>query len=200
MQLKNYPEYKVTVKATNGYDLLLKLQKLKHTPTIAIVDINMPVMDGVSSTQFMANKYKNIKVIGISVFNNIGAFSAILEAGAKGFIYKNNLTLISEAIQKVLQGEIFIDPEVKEEWDNFNKKKIINKNTTHQYKINPKEKEHLILMSTELTVDEIATITHQSKSNVNQHQKDIKKKTGKATRISQVMFAIKQGFVKVFRA
>ena len=198
--LKEYPEYKVTIRACNGYDLLLKLQKLKHTPTFAIVDICMPKMDGVSLTQFMSGRYKEINVIGISAFNNIGAFSAIMEAGAKGFIYKSNLTLISEAIQMVLQGEIFIDPEVKEEWENFKEKRRINKNTTQQYKITTKETEHLILLSTELTIDEIAAVTYQTKNTINQHQKDIKKKTGFATRTSQVMFGIKQGFVKVFRA
>ena len=197
---KDNPKYKIVLIASNGLDCLIKFQTAHISPSIAIVDINMPKMDGVSLTHFLSNHNNNIKVIGISVLDNVDGFSAILEAGAKGFVCKFNLISLPVAIETVLNGQTYIDPDVSDDWKNYQHFKKPNNDDLPLYNFTSKEIEHLQLIPTDLTIEEIAQITNQSTHTVNQHQKDIKKKTGFATRTSQVMFGIKQGLVKVFRA
>ena len=191
--------YKIRIKASNGFDVVQKLKTTPIKPRIAIVDINMPVMDGVSLTQFLAKNYKEIFVIGISLYDHIEAFSAILLAGAKGFICKSNLTLLPEAIDKVKQGDTYIDPSVRKEWEKYEEKIKDKKDIISEFRFSDTQIEHLQLIPTDLTLKQIASITNQSTHTVHQHQKEIKKKTGLSSRTSQVVFSIKYGISKVFR-
>jgi len=192
-------DYKIGIKANNGFDMIQKLKTVPIKPSIAIVDINMPIMDGVCLTQFLTRNYKDIFVIGISFHDNIEAFSTILLAGAKGFICKSNLTLLPEAIKKVKQGNTYIDPSVINEWVKYQEKIKNNKDTLSEFCFSDTQIEHLQLISTDLTIKQIAGITNQSPHTVHKHQKEIKMKTGLSSRTSQVVFSIKYGISKVFR-
>ncbi|MEI6184006.1 MAG: response regulator transcription factor [Bacteroidota bacterium] len=196
----NYTNYKIVLKAHNGHEAAIKLQTTKYSNCIAIVDINMPVMDGVCFTQFMANRYKDIKVIGISMYSHVEAFSAILEAGAKGFVNKSNLNILQEAIDKVKQGETFIDPAVKADWEKYleQNKALISK--TNEYNLPNQLIEHLQLLPADITNAQKALLTSQSVHTINQHQKDIKKITGYSSKPSQLIFAIRERIVKTFKA
>ncbi len=197
--LKDKTVYNVLFKASNGLEAIKLLNSTKAKPTIAIVDINMPVIDGVSFTQYVANKYKDISIIGFSVHDHVEAFSAILEAGAKGFIIKENVALLPEAIIVVQNGKTFIDPSLITKWEIYQKNKALKLNIAPSVKFNEKQIEYLILAPTDLTAKELASITNQSTHTINQHKKDVKKKTGVSTRTAQAFYAFKVGIIKTFK-
>ena len=185
-------------KSFNGYEFALKLIESNITPSIAIVDIHMPKMDGIALTQFITHRYPEIKIIGISKHKQLGAYTAIMEAGAMGFVTKCNIGYLSDEIAAVLRNEQYIDPLIHEDWCSY-KSISAQRHQINEFNLSCKELEQIRLSVTGLTPEEIANITCQSVHSVHQRQKYIKEKTGLGSRLEQSMYAINQGFAKVYR-
>ncbi len=79
----------VVGEAYNGLDVI-KLCKESH-PDIAIMDIRMPVMDGIKATKILKDEFPNIKVIILTVFDLNEYRTACIEAGADGYVLKKNI-------------------------------------------------------------------------------------------------------------
>jgi len=198
LALRDVTNYKIAFKAINGYDMLLKLKNMKSTPSIAIVDIRLPNIDGVTLTQLLQIYHSEIKVIGISYHHNFGAYSAMIEAGAKGFLCKANLHHLKEAIETILAGEIYMDPDIRNEWDEFQKKNTYSE-SENEYNFTKQEKEHFVINATGLDYNILSKTLNLSTHCLNKRQKKITEKTGLSSRVAQTMLAIQLGIVKVFR-
>lgn len=103
--------YGLSIAAESGYQLIKQIKNLTVLPTIAIIDIQMPEMDGVATTHFLSTHYPTIKVLAISLHTHPTIIKQMLHAGAGGFLAKNNLTntMIVKAFDSILSGTIFID-------------------------------------------------------------------------------------------
>lgn len=94
--------------AENGLEFL---KILLNNPLIdlAILDIKMPVMDGIEATRKALTIYPNLKILAISTYDDIHPIQDILDAGALGFLRKGgDRTGIKLAIDSVLAGELFL--------------------------------------------------------------------------------------------
>ena len=198
LALAQVADCNIVVKAHDGFDLLLQLKKVKKTPTVAIIDINMPKINGITVTQFLRYKYEDIKIIGVSFHHKVGAYPAIIEAGAMGFIYKLNIVCLGDAIKSVLDNKLYVDPDLKNEWEDYIKLNPI-KPINNDHHFSKQELLVLLLFTTQLTYEEIAELTDQSVHTVRKHHKTITEKTEQTTRLDIAMFAITYGFVKVFK-
>lgn len=86
--LNELDEVKVMGEAQNGHELF---DILKKTPIdIVLMDIKMPIMDGIEATRKIIEKYPHIKVIALTMFEEISYFNQMIEAGADGFLLKKN--------------------------------------------------------------------------------------------------------------
>ena len=79
----------VVGEAYNGLDVI-KLCKDLH-PDIVIMDIRMPVMDGIQATKILKDEFPNIKVIILTVFDLNEYRAASIKAGATGYVLKKNM-------------------------------------------------------------------------------------------------------------
>ncbi|MDP3666878.1 MAG: response regulator transcription factor [Sediminibacterium sp.] len=109
--ITNLPGHAVSIEADNGYQLVKQISCLNKLPAIAILDIQMPVMDGVYTTHFLTSHYPAIKVLAISCHNHPDMVMDMLSAGASGFLVKDNLSgrLLLKAFAAILSGNTFID-------------------------------------------------------------------------------------------
>jgi len=196
--LQELKDHKFVIKAFDGLELLQKLQYLKSIPSIAIVDIRMPNINGVILTQLLQNYYPDIKVIGVSYLNNPGAYSAIMEAGAKGFLCKANLHHLKEAVQTVLAGDLYMDPDIREDWEAYQKKHIPSE-PQNEYNFSKLDIEQLLINATGLEYAVLSKTFNLGIECLNKRQKIIKEKTGLSSRVAQTLLAIQLGIVKVFR-
>ena len=87
--LSSHNSIEVVGEAYNGLDVI-KLCKDLH-PDIVIMDIRMPVMDGIQATKILKDEFPNIKVIILTVFDLNEYRAASIKAGATGYVLKKNM-------------------------------------------------------------------------------------------------------------
>lgn len=139
---------------------------------IVIMDISMPVMDGIEATKQLLKKHAHIKVLGLSMYNDRNFISDLLKTGAHGYILKNTgkHELIS-AIKTLQSGETYLGGEVSQTLLNSFMKKP-NKMEFIE-KLSDRETEVLECIATGLTTHEIASKLFISKNTVETHRKNL---------------------------
>ena len=101
--------------AADGAETLQKLKELSHEerPDVILMDIRMPVMDGVECTAQISKKYPNIKVIALTTFDDEEFVFGALKSGASGYLLKgSSLEELSGAIRTVYTGGAMLNPNV----------------------------------------------------------------------------------------
>ncbi len=97
-------QVKIAFRAKNGSELLTNIENFSNVQVI-LMDIEMPVMDGISATEKVINKYPDIKVIMLTVFDDDEKIFRAIRAGAMGYLLKGESPeKIIESIKLVLEG------------------------------------------------------------------------------------------------
>jgi DNA-binding NarL/FixJ family response regulator len=98
-----FPESKIE-EAVNGIDFLEKINN--ETFDLVLMDIKMPIMDGITATEKAIHLYPDLKILGISMYENEKYSKKMRENGAKGFIKKGgDQKEIFMVIEKIIEGE-----------------------------------------------------------------------------------------------
>ena len=136
---------------------------------IVIMDISMPVMDGIEATKRLLKSHQNIKVLGLSMFNDRNYISDMLKTGAHGYILKNTgKNDLIDALNTLQSGETYLGEEVR--------KTLLNsfmKNPGPTEKLSKREIEVLECIATGQTTQEIADHLFISKNTVETHRKNL---------------------------
>lgn len=111
MILSLYEEINILAEAENGKQLITLLEKLQ--PDVILIDVRMPIMDGVEATKIIKEKYENIKVIILTTFNEDEYIFKAIKNGADGYLLKDaGSEDIIKAIKLAYNGAMLFDPEV----------------------------------------------------------------------------------------
>jgi DNA-binding NarL/FixJ family response regulator len=86
-KLSFFDEFSIKFTAVNGVDLLAKLEQ-SHNVDLLLMDIEMPGMNGIEATEIVKQKYPQIKVIMLTVFDNDENIFKSIKAGADGYLLK----------------------------------------------------------------------------------------------------------------
>ncbi len=109
--LSSQVEFEVVAAVENGEQILKELQQ--HPADIILMDIRMPVMDGVQCTRCIKERYPNIKVLILTTFVEDDLVVQALLQGASGYILKGiSLQELHKAINIIMSGGSILDPEV----------------------------------------------------------------------------------------
>jgi len=110
--LLKYEENISIVGTANDGEALLKIVRLKQ-PSVVLVDIRMPKMDGITATRIIKKEFPHTKVLAFTMFDQTEAVEQMLDAGASGYILKNSsLKEVLNAIITVSQGETYFDANI----------------------------------------------------------------------------------------
>jgi len=184
----------------DGYVLLNRLHQLKQLPDIAIIDVNMPVMDGIQITKILKDHFPQIFVLGISLTNNPVLVADMLDAEAKGFISKINMDVyLSKALRAIALGEVFVEPDYEPILEHYLKTKQLSFDESNEFGLSKKQTLYLQLNASEVDYKAIAHTMHVSEHSLHNYHDSIKEKTGASSRLGQALFAIKTGIVKTIR-
>ncbi|MFI5072959.1 MAG: response regulator transcription factor [Terriglobales bacterium] len=96
----------VSEEASNGQEAVLKALRL--TPDLIIMDVTMPVLDGLSATKQIKESLPKVPIIILSMHDGPEMIRAAQEAGAQGFVTKQDVAdALLDAVDAVLHGETF---------------------------------------------------------------------------------------------
>jgi len=197
------PSYTIITKAYNGIDFLKWCYHNTSLPDIALVDVEMPKMDGVQLTDFLAVEFPDIKVIAISSHIHREAVEDMISCGAYGYVSKlfdiGNLSL---AINRVAKGIVYIDPILNQ--DDIDRNKLFierkkQKNSNQLSELNDKDKKLIALYNTSASQKEIADILCISENTLEKQIKKVSEKLNVKERQSFTLKSISKGLVRVAR-
>ncbi len=187
----------VVAEAENGMQFLSHLESIK--PDCVLMDIEMPIMDGILATRKALEIYPDIKILGLSMFVDEQYYGRMLNAGAKGFLLKKSgYTELIKGITEVVKGESYISAELL-------RSMIVNKYQGHN-KLNEKEisdditdREFEILqhLANGSSTDEIAEKCHLSPKTINNYRSSLLTKTNTRNTIELVIFALKNNIIRI---
>jgi DNA-binding NarL/FixJ family response regulator len=107
-KLIKYPDVELVLEAKNGEDFLKQLKETPHEkkPQVVLMDLEMPVMDGIQTIALAAPAHPEIKFIVLTVFEDNEKIFEAIKAGAHGYLLKDEKAInITEAISQVIEHD-----------------------------------------------------------------------------------------------
>ena len=188
--------FEIIAEAENGDNLLKLLEFVK--PDLILMDINMPILNGIDATSFIATHFNDIKVIALTMNDERSSIMEMMDAGANGYILKSaDREEIMKAINTVMNGDDYYCKRVESSIINL----IETKRSTNHYKklisFNDKEIKIINFLCEELNSDEIAKEMYLSKKTIDGIRIKIKNELDVRNSIGIVKYAIRNGLYKV---
>jgi DNA-binding NarL/FixJ family response regulator len=179
--------------ASNGKEFLSAIQG--HHPDVILMDISMPVMDGIEATRQAILSNPNLKILALSMFGEEEYYYKMIQSGVRGFVMKSaGINELEHAIQEVARGSAYFSPELL----HYVKQNIAD-NASGKNLQNITDVEITILKSLAQNISEedIAKSIHQPPEMMQNLKESLMKKTGSSNTAGLVMFAIKNKIVSL---
>lgn len=196
--LKGNDSFSVVAEASNGLEMLQYLD-LNPLPDIILLDISMPVMDGITAAKKALEKFPNLKIITLTMFGEEDYYFSMVELGVKGFLLKNsNISEVLDALKTVANGGSFFSRELLTSLIN----NILTKDNTQAHTddaviLSEREEEITKMICKGLTTSEIAEKLEISKRTVDKHRANILEKTKTKNIADLVVYAIKNKLFQI---
>jgi DNA-binding NarL/FixJ family response regulator len=184
--------------ASNGKEFLDYLDN--HSVQLALMDINMPVMNGIDATKEAIQRHPHLRIIALSMLSDEDYYLKMIDAGARGFILKDaDSDELTEAIETVMNGQNYFSQDLL-------RNIILSLSTTtkneastlkEDVKFTEREIEVLEQICKGLSNQEIADTLFISPRTVERHRANLFDKTGSKNSVNLVMYAIRNQLVKV---
>jgi two-component system, NarL family, response regulator DegU len=194
--IKGFEDVEEVKDAENGKELLT-LMKYQQ-PDVAIVDLQMPVMDGTETCETIVAKYPDVKVIVLTMHDSEKYILHMMELGVHAFLLKNTEPEeLEEAINAVIDKDFYHNDLVSA----VLRKNVKEKKQGHRPSFNPielsdREREILMLVCKEMTNKEIGIKLSLSEHTIRNHRTNIMEKVGVNNMVGLVKFAYDNGLMK----
>jgi DNA-binding NarL/FixJ family response regulator len=195
--LEDCAEFDLVLEASNGKQLLALLET--NVPEVILMDIKMPEMDGIQTTAKVKQRYPQVKVLALSMFNEDKYIVDMMRAGASGYLLKNaEPEEIIEAISTVYHKDYYFNEHLS-----ITLIKQLAGNTQpgspalSLADFNEREIEVLRLVCQECSNQEIADKIFLSVRTVEGYRARLFEKTRSKNLVGLVIFAVKTGIISV---
>lgn len=182
------PELEVIGEASNGQEAIEQVKKLK--PDVVLMDLLMPVMDGITATQIIRKEHSDTEVIALtSVLEDAAVINAV-RAGAIGYLLKDTQgDELCQAIKAAANGQVQLSPKAAE--------RLMREIRAPESpeKLTERETEVLRQLAAGKSNKEIASEMYISETTVKTHVSNILMKLGVPSRTQAALYAVRIGLV-----
>ncbi len=185
--------------ASNGLEMLEVLEYAVPMPEIVLLDLRMPVMDGVETTEKIKDKYPDIKIVILTMQDDEGLIMHMIEKGVSGYLLKN---AEPDELEKALLTLMIKDFYFNQKLSEIVMKGLFTKGRKPKGMyfdslFSEREIEVLQLICEEYTSAEIADKLNVSRRTVESHRNNLIEKSGAKNAAGLVIYAIRNGLYKI---
>ncbi len=192
--INSFDNFRVLFHAKNGQELQQILLKENKIPDVILLDINMPVMDGFETAEWLTKNYRQIKILALSMEDDEHTILKMLRKGAKGYLLKDiHPEILNVALQELVDRGYYHSDKVSE---------------TLLHSLNPDENGSILdfkeneltfiqLACSEMTYKEIAEIMNLSPKTIDGYRQDLFRRLKIKNRVGLVIFALKKNLIKI---
>lgn len=194
LMLESFNNYEVVIEALNGKDLMQKIDISGKIPDIMLIDVNMPIMEGIETTQKLSEKYPAMHLIALSMNDQDRAIIGMFRAGCCAYLLKDtHPTELEKALDEV-KAHGYYNADI----NNINFRRLLMKsNEKQQIVLTPKEQQFLPLACSDLTYKQIAAQMGVSERTVDGYRESLFQKFHVQSRVGLCLEAIRKGFVNL---
>lgn len=192
-------DFELILEAGNGKDLIDKIAR--KTPDVVLLDLQMPVMDGMTTADYMRDNYPLVKIVVLTMHDEDRMVLHLLEKGVSGYLLKDaEAGEVEKAVHKVMDEGIYLNEFVSKALH----RRMTNKTDTKKPSgpfynskilLSDREKEVLVLICEGLSTNEISDKICLSPRTVEGHRLRILEKTGTKNTAGMVAYAFKNNLV-----
>jgi DNA-binding NarL/FixJ family response regulator len=192
------PDIQIIATAANGAEVM---QKLQETPAdLAVLDIHMPVADGITTTRLIREKYPHMRVLVLTMSDEPATMRAVLAAGASGYVLKTvEREELEKAIRQVVAGQTYFTEEITAELAGSkaddHRPVTGSDGFAEADGLSEREKEIAILVAKGFNSQEIARQLFISTATVDTHRRNLTQKLGLKNVAGLVRYALKQKWI-----
>lgn len=192
--INTFPDFEVLFHAKNGQELQNILAEKNADPEIILLDINMPVMNGFETAEWLSENHSRIKIMALSMEDDEHIILKMLRRGARGYLLKDiHPEILNTALHELIDKGYYHSEKVSET--------LLNSLSSDEEGIllNFKENEltFIELACSEMTYKEIAEIMKLSPKTIDGYRQDLFKRLKLKNRVGLVIFALKKNLIKL---
>ncbi|MEO6329203.1 MAG: response regulator transcription factor [Ginsengibacter sp.] len=195
LSLRPYTNIKFVQEADNGQDLIDGLAE--SNPDVILMDLKMPVKDGIETTKYVNKHFPSIRIIILTMYEDERFVGHLMDSGANGYLLKStDPAEIKKAISDVMRTGFYLNNFVNKILikKNYSKQKF-NPNLNSEVVISDREKEVLTLVCMEYTAQEIAQKMDISARTVEAIKDRLMERFGVKNSVGLVFYSMKNSLI-----
>ncbi|WP_310991752.1 response regulator transcription factor [Aequorivita marina] len=192
--INTFANFKVLYHSKNGEELQKMIAKSDKTPDIILLDINMPVMDGFETAEWLTENHPEIKTLALSMEDDEQTILKMLRKGTKGYLLKDiHPEILNKALLELMDRGYYHSEKVSETLLHA----LNPDNPVNNLNFKDNELTFMKLACSEMTYKEIADIMNLSPKTIDGYRQDLFKRLNIKNRVGLVMFALKNNLMKL---
>lgn len=165
-------------------------------PDIVIMDISMPALNGIQATTELKRVNPHVKVLALSVHEDVSYLQELLHAGASGYVLKRAAAdALIQAVRTVASGAVYLDPPLAQKMVNRSDQPATHQNTTPSAALSEREADVMRLIAQGYSNKEIAAQLNLSIKTVETYKARAMEKLRLDSRVAIVRYAVQQGWL-----
>lgn len=192
--LEQISEFEIIGTAANGQEYLTLLENTQ--PDVVIMDIGMPVMDGIEATKQTTENHPHVSVIALSMFGDQEYYHRMVAVGVKGFLVKEaGIDEVEKAVRTVHAGNTYFSQELlRNIIVTISNPKVKTRDAHH---LSKREEEVLRMICKGYSTKEISDLLFISQKTVEGHKSNLFSKTHSKNTLTLMLYAVKNKLVEI---
>ena len=194
--LEERPDWEVIAEAGDGREAVRLAEQ--HKPDVAILDVAMPLLNGIEATRQITKRVPSTRVLVLSMHADEAYVTQILQAGATGYLLKDSADVdLLKAVGEAAHGRSFFSPAIARVMLDDYVRQLADKGVTDRYEsLSEREREIFQLIAEAKTNKEIAALLNVSPSTVETHRAHIMEKLDLHSAAEIVLYAVRRGVIR----